>query len=139
MVTSENGLEQLENREGRRETAYQDTKGIWTIGVGHTGPDVYHGLVWTDQQILDALRKDVKLCEDTINLYCVNPLTQNQFDALVSFVFNIGVTAFRTSTVLRRLNQGDYMGAALAMLMWEKNKELVPRREQEYNQFISGT
>lgn len=138
MNISPDGISKLELREGKKNKAYLDTKGIPTIGVGHTGPNVYLGLVWTDQQVDDAFRDDLKKFEDCINKYVVVPLNQNQFDALVSFVFNIGITAFITSTCLRRLNQGDYLGGALAMLMWEKNKELVGRRESEYNQFIGG-
>jgi lysozyme len=137
MVTSDIGIDAIEQREGKRNKAYKDSRGFWTIGVGHYGPNVHEGLAWTDQQIADALKDDLKTAEDAINLYVKVPLRQNQFDALVSFVFNIGVHAFETSTVLRRLNQGDYMGGALAMLMWEKQKELVNRRESEYNQFIA--
>src|SRR5258706_10508492 len=112
MKTSDEGLKALEDREGKRRKAYLDTKGIPTVGVGHTGPEVYIGLAWTDQQIEDALRDDVKEAEDCINESVKVPLTQNQFDALVSFVFNIGVTAFKRSTLLRVLNTGDYKDAA---------------------------
>ena len=137
MKTSDAGLQALEKREGKRNKAYKDTKGIWTIGVGHTGPNVYEGLAWTDQQVEDALRDDVKIAEDCINKYVTVPLTQNQFDALVSFIFNVGVMAFRRSTCLVRLNNKDYFGAGLGILKFEKNLELVSRRESEYNQFIS--
>lgn len=137
MEVSEAGCKAIELREGKRNKAYRDTRGIWTIGVGHTGPNVCEGLAWTDQQIDDALKDDLKTAEDAINKHVTVPLTQNQFDALVSFVFNIGIGAFEKSTVLARLNEKDYLGAGLAMLMWEKNKELVGRRESEYNQFIS--
>lgn len=137
METSEAGVNAIILREGKRNKAYQDVKGIWTIGVGHTGPNVCEGLAWTDQQIFDCLHDDLKTAEDAINRLVTVSLNQNQFDALVSFVFNIGVGAFSQSTMLKRLNQGDYLGAALAMLMWEKPKSLVGRRESEYNQFIS--
>jgi lysozyme len=99
MKTSDSGRKRLAVREGRRNKAYLDSKGIPTIGVGHTGPNVYIGLAWTDQQIEDALRDDLKIAEDCINKYVTVPLTQNQFDALVSFVFNIGTKAFRGSSV----------------------------------------
>jgi lysozyme len=135
MKTSDVGLKRLEDREGKRRKAYLDSKGIPTIGVGHTGPEVYMGLVWTDQQIEDALRDDVVECENTINKYVEVPLTQNQFDALVSFIFNIGVMAFRRSTVLRKLNSGDYEGAADAFDMWHIPKEIIGRRDSEREQF----
>lgn len=138
MKTSKQGLDLLEEREGKRNKAYLDTKGIPTIGVGHTGPEVRLGLVWTDDEVRVALEKDVKLCEDTINLYCVQPLTQHQFDALVSFTFNVGVTAFRKSTMLRKINQGDYEGAANEFDRWRIPKEILPRRMGEKHQFIGS-
>lgn len=136
MKTSDDGIKRLILREGRRNKAYQDVKGIWTIGVGHTGPNVYEGLAWTDQQIEDALKDDLKESEDCINKYVTVPLKQNQFDALVSFVFNIGDTRFRISTCLRLLNQGLYKEAANAMLMWNKPKEIIGRRKSEVKQFL---
>lgn len=135
MKTSDAGLQALEKREGKRNKAYKDTKGIWTIGVGHTGPNVYEGLAWTDQQVEDALRDDVKIAEDCINKYVTVPLTQNQFDALVSFVFNVGTLAFRKSTLLKRLNAGDYEGAAKAFDMWHIPPEIIGRRDSEREQF----
>jgi lysozyme len=135
MKTSEVGLKKLSIREGRRKKAYLDTKGIPTIGVGHTGPEVYIGLVWTEQQIDDAFADDIKWAEDAVNHYVKVPLTQYQFDALVSFVFNIGDTAFRRSTLLKLLNEGLYDLAAEAFDMWHKPKEIIGRRDQEREQF----
>jgi lysozyme len=137
MKTSDEGLAVLTLREGKRRRAYLDTKGIPTIGVGHTGPEVYIGLVWTDQQIEDALKDDVVKCEDCINKYVKVPLTQNQFDALVSFIFNVGATAFRRSTLLRILNTGDYEEAAKCFDMWHIPKEIIGRRDSEREQFKS--
>lgn len=136
MNTSRDGIRKLGDREGRRKEAYLDTKGIPTIGVGHTGPDIHLGLVYTDEQIDDALAKDVKQCEDTINLYCVNPLKQFQFDALVSFIFNVGVNAFIHSTLLRKLNQGDFDGAAGQFDRWHIPPEITGRRNSEKAQFL---
>jgi lysozyme len=135
MKTSSKGLEILAIREGRRQRAYLDTKGIPTIGVGHTGPEVYMGLVWTQQQIDDAFADDIKWAEDAVNKYVTVPLTQNQFDALVSFVFNIGELAFRRSTLLRVLNTKDYVEAANCFDMWHKPKEIIGRRNSEREQF----
>ena len=137
MKTSENGLNKLKKREGVRNRAYLDTKGIPTIGVGHTGPEVYMGLVWTDQQVTDAFADDIQWAEDAVNKYVKVALTQNQFDALVSFVFNIGETAFRRSTLLRVLNTGDYVEAANCFDMWHKPKEIIGRRDSERDQFRS--
>lgn len=135
MKTSEEGLTALALREGKKNKAYRDTKGILTIGVGHTGPDVYEGLAWTDAQIDEALAHDVKEAEDCINKYVTKPLSQNQFDALVSFVFNIGTTRFITSTMCRVLNLGDYMAATKCFDMWHIPKEIIPRRNSERDQF----
>jgi lysozyme len=137
MKTSDNGIKRIEQREGKRNKAYLDSKGIPTIGVGHTSPNVYIGLVWTDQQIEDALRDDLKTAENCVNKYVIVPLTQNQFDALVSFVFNIGVNAFRKSTCLRLLNEKLYDMAADAMLMFNKPPEVIGRRQGEREQFLS--
>lgn len=139
MKTSQRGLILLENREGKRNKAYLDSKGIPTIGVGHTSPEVYIGLVWTDQQIMDALADDVKTAEDCINKYVKVPLTQNQFDALVSFIFNIGVAAFIHSTLLKDLNTGNYKQADKDFEMWHIPKDIIGRRNGEEAQFNDNT
>jgi len=137
MKTSKQGLDALVAREGFRTSAYPDTKGIWTIGVGHTGPEVREGLVWTSAQIQDALIKDVQTAEKAINDGVYVPLTQNQFDALVSFVFNVGVGAFTRSTLLKVLNQKNYTEAAKQFDRWVIPKEITKRRMSEKAQFIS--
>jgi lysozyme len=134
--TSKQGLDALEKREGKRYRAYLDSKSIPTIGVGHTGPEVKLGLVWTDDEIRLALEHDVKRCEDTINLYCAHKLKQHQFDALVSFIFNVGVNAFMHSTMLRKLNQGDFEGAAKEFDHWHIPPEIIGRRNSERAQFL---
>ena len=134
MKTSLAGLKQLEDREGKRNKAYPDSKGVVTIGVGHTGPHVYMGLAWTDQQIDDAFAADLVWAEKAVNKVKV-PLTQNQFDALVSFVFNIGDTAFLRSTLLRMLNKGDYEGAIKQFDRWHIPPEIIGRRNSEKEQF----
>lgn len=138
MKTSAQGLDLLEQREAKRYKAYLDTKGIPTIGVGHTGPEVRLGLIWTDDEIRIALEKDVKKCEDAINLYCVWTLPQHMFDALVSFIFNVGVNAFVKSTMLRKLNQGDFDGATNEFDRWHIPPEVTSRRNGEKLQF-AGT
>ena len=136
MKTSAQGLSLLHGREGLRLQAYQDTKGIWTIGYGHTGPEVGPGLTWTREQCEEAFVKDLAWCEKTINLYCVQALNQNQFDALVSFIYNIGQNAFIKSTMLRKLNQGDFEGAAAQFDRWNIPKEIIPRRMGEKAQYL---
>jgi len=135
MKTSTKGLQAIEGREGRKNVAYQDSKGIWTIGVGHTGPEVVEGLEWTEEQIEAALAEDVTKVEDMLNANVTVDLKQNQFDALVSIGFNIGYNGELHSTILRKLNAGDYDGASDAIMMWDKPPEIVDRRKTEQLQF----
>lgn len=111
----------------------------WTIGWGHT-QGVYPGLTITEQEAQDLFDEDVAWAVNAVNKYVTVGLNQNQFDALVSFVFNIGETAFRKSTLLRKLNAGDYEGAANELPRWNKQKGkilrgLVRRREEEKHLF----
>lgn len=145
MKTDEAGFCFLEEREGKRNVAYPDpaTKGPpWTIGVGHTGPEVRPGLVWTDEQVRQALAKDVERFERCINSAVRVPLTQPQFNALLSFTFNLGEGALLSSTLLKRLNASDYQGAASEFLRWNRAggrvmEGLTNRRKMEAALFLS--
>jgi lysozyme len=134
MRISDQGLELLMEREGKRNEAYRDTRGIWTIGVGHTGPEVHAGLVWTDQQVMDTLRKDLAWVESALDLVTVE-LQQYQHDALCSFVFNIGYGAFSGSTMLRLINIRAFDAAAQQFDRWHIPPEIIPRRNAEKEQF----
>jgi len=136
MKMSDRGLAVLLLREGKRNKAYKDTKGIWTIGVGHTGPEVVAMLQWTDAQVISALQLDIVKCEDAINQNVRVGLTQNQFDALCSFIFNVGVGAFTRSTLLKKLNLADIAGAALEFDKWHIPPEITSRRNSEKAQFL---
>lgn len=121
MKTSPQGREKIAQHEGLRLQAYPDpgTGGEpWTIGVGHTG-GVKKGDRITRDQAMEYLAKDLAAAEAAIAAVRA-PLNQNQFDALVSLVFNIGAGAFRGSTLLRLLNMGDYGGAADQFLRWNR-------------------
>ena len=142
MKTSEDGLQRLEDYEGIRYVAYKCSAGIWTIGVGHTGPEVVEGLRATPEQVDAWLREDVVEAEDAINRLVKVPLKQNQFDALVSFVYNVGAGAFSKSTMLRKLNAGDYAGAANEFPRWinaggKPVEGLRRRREAERKHFLA--
>lgn len=127
MNTSDKGLDYIVQFEGRRLSAYLDSVNIPTIGVGHTGPDVYMGQTITDMECMELLREDVREAEQAINAAVKVPLTQEQFDALVSFVFNVGGGAFKGSTMLKLLNAGEYEKAASQFHRWNKagGRELI--------------
>jgi lysozyme len=135
MKISDQGLELLIEREGRRNDAYLDIVGVWTIGVGHTGPEVHEGLHWTDAQVEAALRADLDRFEDAINDSVTVGLEPYQFDALVSFSFNVGVGAFKTSTLLRKINLGQIELAELQFNRWHTPPEITRRRNGEREQF----
>lgn len=140
MKISQAGIEAIKDFEGVRLKAYDDGVGIPTIGVGHT-----KGVRWGDTATMaqvDAwLREDLSDAENAVNSYVTVPLQQSQFDALVSLVFNIGTGAFAKSTLLKLLNQGDYIGAAGQFLVWIRAggkvlAGLEKRRKAEYNMFL---
>lgn len=139
MKTSAAGLAAIEAREGRRLVAYQDVAGVWTIGVGHTGrmapPSVTAGMRITAAQCDALLAADLAPVETAIDGLKVD-LTQNQFDALASFAFNIGVAGFVRSTVVADLKSGKVQDAADAMLLWAKPAVLKARRKAERAQFL---
>lgn len=136
MRTSENGLQLIKGSEDVRLRTYVCPAGILTVGWGHTGIDVRTGMVITLRRADEMLASDVRNSETAINQLVDVPLTQNQFDALASFVFNVGVGNFESSTLLRKLNAKNYAGAALEFPRWNKSKGkvlagLTTRRDKE--------
>ncbi len=105
--------------------AYLDGGGVWTIGWGHTGPDVLEGVVWSQKRADSVFYDDAAIFVNAINNLVTAPLSQNQFDALVSLVYNIGIHAFANSTLLKRLNLKQYIAAANQFLIWNKIKDIV--------------
>lgn len=140
---SADGRAKLRQREGAKTVAYQDSKGIWTIGVGHTAaagaPFPREGMVISRAEVDQILSRDLCQYEGAVNSCVRVPLTQGQFDALVSFCFNIGIEGFERSTVVKLLNKRDYRGAANAFMMWVKPPEIRGRREGERQQFVRAT
>ncbi len=141
---SDNCYNLIKRFEGCKLTAYPDpgTGGDpWTIGYGHT-KDVRPGLSITQAQADAYLVKDAQWAADAVNEKVTVDLSQNQFDALVCFVFNIGGTNFGKSTLLRKLNAGDTLGASLEFLKWNKAgmtelPGLTKRRAAEQSLFLS--
>jgi lysozyme len=112
------GLTLIKTYEGCRLEAYQDPGGVWTIGYGHTGNDVHEGMVIT-QDLADAmLDNDLLDFEACVNNDVERDLTPNQFAACVSLAYNIGCPAFSNSTVLRKINAGNFPAAADAFSLW---------------------
>jgi len=112
-------IELIKRFEGLRLTAEQLDDGRWTIGYGHTR-SAREGAQVGEDDAEALLTYDLVEVQASINDLVFTPLTQNQFDALAAFVFNIGVEEFRHSSVLRRLNEGALLQAACAMEMWRK-------------------
>jgi len=146
MKTSKAGRDAISGHEGVRLKAYRDSAGIWTIGVGHTAaagpPKPVPGMTISQDECDDILSRDLEKFEAVIDAAVTVPLNQNEFDALVSLVFNIGGGAFGRSTVRRKLNAGDRAGAADAFLMWNKAggrvvRGLTIRRKAERALFLS--
>lgn len=140
MKTSPFGLGDIERREGKRYKVYLDSRGYATIGVGHLLTMTYDPtLTWSEEQIASTLAQDLGKIEDLLNEYIDVPITQPQFDSLVSLAFNIGIGAFSVSTLLRVLNKGEYKLAAEEFPRWSKQPELLSRRMEERAVFLYGT
>lgn len=143
MEPSENCYNLIRSKEGLSLKAYPDpgTGGApWTIGYGHTGPEVHPGMVITREEADNLLRQDAERVSAQVQNMVTAPLTQNEFDALVCFVYNVGIGNFAKSTMLRKLNQQDYDGAANEFDRWTRAAGhvlpgLVARRQEEKDLF----
>ena len=137
--TSPKGIELIKEFEGFRSNAYLCPSGVWTIGYGHTAT-VKPGMRITREQGEQLLVKDLQRFEAVVNQKVKVPLTQAQFDALVSFTYNIGGRAFSNSTLLKYLNKKAYDRAANELHRWVNGSTgrlegLIRRRQAEYKLF----
>ena len=156
MRTSAEGIALMHHYESCRLSAYPDPGSVdgrpWTIGWGHTGPEVKRGLVWTQAQADATFLRDLAATEAGVQRLVKVPLTQCQFDALVSFAYNVGLDENQNgkaeglgeSTLLRKLNAKDYASAAEQFLVWNKNDGsvmygLTRRRTAERSLFLGAT
>lgn len=117
--------------------------GTLTIGYGHTGPDVKPGMKITEEQAEQLLEKDLAPAEQAVSSLVRVDLNDNQFAALVSFAFNVGISAFKGSTLLKKLNKGDYGSVPSELAKWNKSKGKVMdglknRRAAEAGLFVKG-
>ena len=146
MQTSEKGIALIKKFEGCKLTAYQDSVGVWTIGYGWTQPvdgkPIRAGMTIKQETAERLLKTGMVSYESDVSRLVKVGLTQGQFDALVSFTYNLGARSLSTSTLLRKLNAGDYAGAADEFLRWNKAggkvlNGLTRRREAERALFLS--
>ena len=140
MRTGSRGLQVIQAFESLRLQAYQDGGGVWTIGWGHTGPDVHPGQTIHRAQAEVFLVQDLEKAEREVEKQVKVPLTQAQFDALVSFEFNTG--GIGGSTLAKRLNEDDYVGACAELAKWHYDngrrvKGLLRRRAAEMSLFLA--
>lgn len=137
-------LAKIKQWEGLRLKAYRDTAGVLTIGYGHTGPDVQINQIITEEQANTLLARDIERFEQAVEKTVATPLNDNQFGALVSFAFNVGEAAFRKSTLVKKLNNGDYNAVPSELARWvnadgQRLQGLVNRRAAEAGLWVTGS
>ena len=147
MKVSEKCIKMIKHHEGFVRKPYQDPIGLWTVGVGHLiGDGKKLPKEWdkefTDEEVDQILCEDLERFEIGIQRLTKVNLSQSQFDALVSFSFNVGLGNYQSSTLRAKLNRGDYEGASNEFPKWRKAggkilKGLVRRRADERNLFLA--
>jgi lysozyme len=135
MEISQEGLSLIKKFEGCELEAYKCAAGVWTIGYGSTN-GVEESMKISQERADMLLLEDVEVFEEAVNKLVEVPLEQNQFDALVSWTFNLGSTNLKNSTLLKVLNDKDYEGVPAQIKRWNKAggkvlQGLVRRREAE--------
>lgn len=144
MTFSQACVDLVKQSEGCRLQAYQDSVGVWTIGYGHTGPGIGIGLQWTQEQADEQLAKDMQRACEQMQTAVKVTLTQGQTDALTDFVFNLGIGALESSTLLRKLNNGWYAEIPAEIVRWNHAggnvlAGLVVRRQKEVDLWNAPT
>lgn len=142
MRINEEGLKLLKKFEGCKLKTYRCVAGVLTIGYGHTGKDVTEGMTITKEKAEELLVKDLERFEAGVKDLLKVKVSENQFSALVSFAYNIGLNALSGSTLLKKLNAGDIAGASDQFLRWNRagGKEvqgLTNRRIAERDLFLT--
>ena len=140
---STTGLALTKSFEGLRLEAYQDVAGVWTIGYGHTAPNLLPGMKISQADADAMLRADVSVAVAHVNSCVTADIEQHHFDALVDFCFNVGCRNLSQSTLLRKLNLADVDGAAAQFVLWvnaggKRVEGLARRREAERVMFIGS-
>lgn len=141
MQLSKTGYKYLKEYENCRLTSYVCPAGVWTVGWGHTRT-AYEGQHISQKQADDLLAADVREFELAVDMAVQVDLRQQQFDALVCLAFNIGAHGFAKSTLVKKLNTGDYLAAAMEFQRWslisgKRSKGLLRRRFKTASLFLS--
>lgn len=144
MNISQAGIDLIKHFESFRAKAYVCPAGVLTAGWGSTGPHIKADTVLTKEEAEFLLRKDLRRFEEAVSIMVKVPLEQHEFDALASLAFNIGTSAFCTSTLLKKLNKGDKAGTEACFHDWRKGggkvlPGLVRRRKAEAELFARGS
>ena len=149
MKTSERGIQLIKHHEGVRCRPYRDCIGLWTVGVGHligdgkSLPESWNR-TFTMEEVDGLLKRDLRRFELGVCKMLPNvPLRQGEFDALVSFAFNLGLGTFQRSTLRQKILRNDKKGASQEILKYNRAggkivKGLVTRRNDEYQLFLRG-
>jgi len=140
---SEEGYALTKEFEGLRLKTYRDQGGVLTIGYGHTGSDVHDGDTVTEEEACNLLTRDTASSVACVNRLVRAPINQNQFDALVDFVFNLGCGSLEISKLLLCVNAEEYILATPEFMRWihvggEVNDGLIRRRKAEALLFAKG-
>lgn len=141
MKVSQQGLAEIAAHEGIVDAPYKDSKGIWTLGIGHTAsagpPDpAKNRRIFSVAEIMHIFARDVAHFEARVNRAFTRPLSQSQFDAAVSFDFNTG--GIHKATWVKQFNAGNTSGARDSIMNWRKPAEIIPRRKKERDLFFNG-
>lgn len=141
-IVCEPAIDIIKKYESLQLTSYKCPAGVWTIGYGHTSDVVGEGQVITEDAALNLLKGDLIDASIRSESAIKTELNDNQFGAIISLVFNIGITRFKESTLLKKINEGDLIGAADEFPRWNKVKGevlngLTKRREDERLLFLS--
>ena len=143
MKISQAGIDLIKKFEGCKLKPYKDVVGLLTVGYGHRLADA-DNRDYTQEEADEFLGSDIERFERGVSTYCTVLLTQGQFDSLVAWSYNLGLGTLSRSTLLKKLNSGDYVGAAEEILKYNKAggvvlKGLVTRRKAEYDLFNTIT
>jgi lysozyme len=148
MKTGKAGIELINSFEKCILEAYKCPAKVFTIGYGHTGfvdgKPITDGMKITETKAIELRTKDLEKFEKSVSSLVTVKLNQNQFDALVSFSYNVGVGNLKSSTLLKKLNKGDYIGASKEFIKWNKGggmvlPGLIRRRKAETELFTKNS